>query len=158
MEEKPPASLALEKLGIPHRVFRHAGQVTSLEQAALERGQQAGQVVRSILFRAGEGEYVMVLVGGPAQVSWKALRKYLGKSRLSMATEEEVLSVTGYRIGTVAPFGLPRPLRIVIDASVLKQDEVSTGSGVRNVGIILKGLDLRKALQEAETAFLTEGN
>ncbi len=158
MTDQPPASLALEKLGIRHRVFRHAGQVTSLEQAAQERGQQPGQVVRSILFRIGGDEYVMVLVGGPAQVSWKALRKYLGKSRISMASEEEVLSVTGYRIGTVSPFGLPRPIRILIDESVLKQDEISTGSGTRNTGIILKSVDLGKAIGNAEMVSLIEAS
>ncbi len=157
MDETPPVSLALEKLGLPHRVFRHPGPVSSLEQAARERGQQPGQVVRSILFRIGEGEYVMVLVGGPAQISWKALRKFLGKSRLSMATEEEVWSVTGYQIGTVAPFGLPRPVRVLIDESVLKAEEISTGSGTRNVGIILKSADLRRALREAEIVNLVEG-
>ncbi len=157
MDEKPPVSLALEKLGVPHRVFRHPGPVSSLEQAARERQQQPGQVVRSILFRMGEGEYVMVLVGGPAQISWKALRKFLGKSRLSMATEEEVWAVTGYRIGTVAPFGLPQPIRVLIDESVLKAEEISTGSGTRNVGIILKSADLRRALQGAEIVRLIEG-
>lgn len=158
MTDQPPASLALEKLEIPHRVFIHTGQVTSLEQAARERGQQPDQVVRSILFRIGEGEYVMVLVGGPAQISWKALRKYLGKSRISMASEEEVLSVTSYQIGTVSPFGLPRPIQILIDESVLKNEEVSTGSGIRGVGIIMKSSDLRRALGDAEIVSLVKEN
>ena len=50
--EKPPVSIVLEKLGVPHSVFRHDNPVTSFEQAARERGQRASQVVRSILFRA----------------------------------------------------------------------------------------------------------
>ncbi len=158
MENQPPASLALEKLGIPHRIFQHAGQVTSLEQAAWERGQQPGQVVRSLLFRVGPADYVMVLVGGPAQVSWKALRRRLGKSRISMASETEVLAVTGYRTGTVSPFGLPRSLRILIDESVLRAEEISTGSGIRNTGIILKSADLRKALETGEVVSLIEPN
>jgi hypothetical protein len=44
-----PVTQALDKKGIPYRVFRHPGVVHSLEQAALERGQQPEQVVRSIL-------------------------------------------------------------------------------------------------------------
>ena len=123
MEQTPPVSLTLEKLGISHRVFRHTGQVTSLEQAAQERGQRPEQVVRSILFRIGEGEFIMALVAGPAQISWKKLRQHLGQSRLTMASEEEVLEVTGYRIGTVSPFGLPRPLKVLIDPSVLQEEE-----------------------------------
>ena len=118
--EQPPVSLALEKLGIPHRVFRHETPVTSLEQAARERNQKPEQVVRSILFRIGEDDFMMVLVAGPTQIPWKALRKHLGQSRLTMATEEEVLAVTGYRIGTVSPFGLPRQLKVLIEAGVMR--------------------------------------
>ena len=150
MENQPPVSIALEKLGIPHRVFRHAGQVTSLEQAAQERGQRPEQVVRSIVFRIGEGEFIMALVAGPAQISWKKLRQHLGQSRLTMASEDEVLEVTGYRIGTVSPFGLARPLKVLIDPSVLKEEEISIGSGIRNIGIILKSADLQRGLNDAE--------
>jgi Cys-tRNA(Pro)/Cys-tRNA(Cys) deacylase len=105
MTEQPPVSLALELLNIPHRVFVHPGPVDSLEQAARERGQRPEQVVRSILFRTAEDEYLMALVAGPAQISWKALRAFLGQSRLTMANEQEVLAVTGYPIGAVSPFG-----------------------------------------------------
>jgi len=156
MENAPPVSLALDKLGIPHTVFRHPGQVASLEQAARERDQRPGQVVRSILFRLAENEYLMVLVAGPAQISWKALRKLVGQSRLTLASEEEVLAVTGYRIGTVSPFDLPRPLRILIDESVMKEAEISLGSGMRNVGIILKSTDLHRALKDAELVSLVD--
>jgi len=114
--------------------------------------------VRSILFRIAEDEFVMALVAGPAQISWKILRKYLGRSRVSMATEDEVLAVTGYRIGTVGPFGLPNPLKVLIDASVMKEEEVSIGSGMRNTAIILKSSDLRQALKDANVVSLTENS
>ncbi len=156
MENQPPVGLALEQLGIPHRVFRHSGQVTSLEQAARERGQRPEQVVRSILFRLGEGEYLMALVAGPAQISWKRLRQHVGQSRLTMASEDEVLAVTGYRVGTVSPFGLPRPLKVLIDPGVLKEGEISIGSGTPNTGIILRSADLRRALQDAEVVQLLD--
>lgn len=149
--DKPPVSRALEALGIPHRIFRHTGPVTSLEQAASERGQTPGQVVRSILFRVGEDSFVMVLVAGPAQVSWPRLRAHLGQSRLTLASEAEVLQVTGYKVGAVSPLGLPRPIRILVDESVFGVEEISIGSGERNVTIILRTEELRKALKEAET-------
>ncbi len=147
---QPPVSKVLTALGIPHRVFRHLGTVSSLEQAASERGQVPGQVVRSLLFRLGEGKFVMVLAAGPGQISWPALRNYLGQSRLTLATEAEVLAVTGYRIGTVSPLGLPTPLRILADEQVFHPDEISLGSGERNVGIIINSADLRHALGEVE--------
>jgi len=156
MNNAPPTSLALEKLGIPHRVFQHAGQVNSFEQAASERGQKPSQVVRSILFRIGEDEFIMALVAGPAQISWKKLRQHLGQSRLTMASEAEVLEATGYRVGTVSPFGVKRPLKVLMDAGVMNEEEISIGSGVRNIAIILKSADLHRALANAEIIQLTE--
>ncbi len=154
MDQIPPVSIALEKLGIPHRIFRHENPVTSFEQAASERGQKPGQVVRSILFRVGEGEFIMALVAGPAQISWRILRRHLGQSRLTMATEEEVLEITGYCIGMVGPFGLPRPLKVLIDASILKEEEISIGSGMRNTAVIMKSADLQRALGNSDIIYL----
>jgi Cys-tRNA(Pro)/Cys-tRNA(Cys) deacylase len=162
--DKPPASIALDQLWIPHRLFYHEKPVTSFEQAASERGQRPEQIVRSILFQVRPGEYVMVLMAGRAQVDWRKLRQLVKRSRVRMATEEEVLEVTGYRIGTVSPFGVrnqarpefDRRLRVLLDASVLREEEVSLGSGVRNVAIIMKSEDVRKALGEVEIVELGE--
>ena len=156
MNETPPVSIALEKLGVPHKIFRHENPVTSFEQAANERGQRLSQVVRSILFRIAEDEFIMVLIAGSAQISWKALRKYLGRSRITMATEDEVFAVTGYRVGAVSPFGLPNQLKVLIDPSVTGEEEISIGSGMRNTAIILKSADLRHALKDADVVSLTE--
>jgi len=154
-QDSPPVSTALKAMDIPHQVFRHPGPVQSLEQAALERGQEPEQVIRSILFRVAKGEYIMALMAGPDQISWSALRKYLGQSRLTTAKREEVLQVTGYELGAVAPFGLPFPLRILVDESVLEQEEVSIGSGIRGTTIILSTPDLKTALgADAETVQL----
>lgn len=155
-KNQPPASVALDQLGAPHRLFFHEGIVTSFEQAARERGQRESQVVRSILFQTRPEEFVMVLVAGPAQVDWKKFRQLVGRSRVRMATEEEVLAITGYRVGTVSPFGLKNQVKVLIDMSVLKEDEVSIGSGVRNTAIIVSSADLRRALGDAEIVSLLE--
>jgi len=153
---KPPASLALDSLGIEHRIFLHEQPVTSFEQAASDRNQRPEQIVRSILFQIRPEEFLIVLMAGPAQIDWKSLRKYVGRSRIRMATEEEVLNVTGYRIGTVSPFGMKNQARVLIEASVLKEEEISIGSGVRNMAIIMKSEDLRKALAGSEIVSLAE--
>lgn len=150
MNQETPVTRALDALNVAYRLFHHSGPVHSLEQAAQERGQQPGQVVRSLLFRLGEGDFVMVLVAGPQQIAWPALRRYLGQSRLSTASTEELRRVTGYEVGAVAPFGLPTPLRILVDNSVLAQHEVSLGSGERGTAVILSTADLLRALGTAE--------
>jgi len=156
MDNKPPASLALDALGIEHRIFIHDKPVSSFEEAASHRNQRPGQIVRSILFNIRPEEYLMVLVAGPDQIDWKKLRQFVKRSRVRMATEEEVLEVTGYRIGTVSPFGVKKQVQVLIDASVLKENEISVGSGVRNMAIIMQSVDLRRALSTSEVVSLLE--
>ena len=88
----------------------------------------------------------MVLVAGPARVSWPRLRRYLQISRLTTASPDEVLQVTGYRPGSVSPFGLPQPLRLLADRSLLDSDMLSLGAGVPNAGVILAREDLLRTL------------
>ncbi len=156
MTDKPPASIALEQLGIPHRVFRHETPVTSFEQAAADRNQRPEQIVRSILFQRRPGEFVLALMAGPEQIDWRKLRAIVKRSRVRMATEEEVLVVTGYRVGAVSPFGMKNQARVLIDPSVLQEQEISIGSGVRNTAIIMKSEDLRRVLGNAEVVPLLE--
>jgi Cys-tRNA(Pro) deacylase len=158
VSEVPPVARALDELHVPYRLFVHAGPVHSLEQAARERNQLPDQVIRSIVFRVGKDEFLMALMAGDRQIAWPALRRYLGQSRLTMATEDEVRRVTGYERGAVAPFGLPRPMRILVDESVFTHDEISLGSGVRGTAVIITSSDLRRALGDVEVIDLSGGS
>ena len=99
--EQTPVSAFLTEIGIPHEEFHHSTEIRSLEQAARERNQSPQQVIRSILFRVQEGIFVMVLMPGGSQVSWRSLRQYIGRSRVTMATVEEVREITRYELGAV---------------------------------------------------------
>lgn len=149
-DETTPVGRALAASQVPFRLFHHNGPIESLEHAAQARGQQPEQVVRSILFRLGENEFVMVLTSGSDQISWPHLRKFLGVSRLSLASRAELLEQTGYEPGAAAPFGTPNPLRVLLDERVLAQDEVSIGSGVRGTAVILAVPDLVSALGDVQ--------
>jgi Cys-tRNA(Pro) deacylase len=145
-----PVTQALDRLDIPFRVFVHPGPIKSLEQAAQERGQQPEQIIRSLLFRLSQDDFVLALVAGPQQIDWKKLRRYLGQKRLTTASESEVLRLTGYPRGAVSPFGLPQPLRILADPNIFIPEEISIGSGVRGTTIILASSDLQSALHDVE--------
>ena len=142
-----PATEYLNLKSVPFSTFHHAGKVKSVEQAAAERGQKPDQVVRSILFRIAKSDFALVLMPGPNQISWKTLRSYLGRARLTMASPEEVLEITGYPIGAVCPFGLKTVLPILVDKSIQEQDVVSLGSGQHSTALIMKTNDLLNALQ-----------
>jgi prolyl-tRNA editing enzyme YbaK/EbsC (Cys-tRNA(Pro) deacylase) len=94
-----------------------------------------------------DGAFVLVLMPGDEKLNWAKLRKHLGVSRMTTASSEEVLEVTGYETGGVSPFGLPLPLRLLADRRIMIYDEISIGAGVRNAGVILKSKDLLNALE-----------
>lgn len=145
-----PVTRCLDHMGIPYRFFRHTGEVHSLEQAAFERGQRPEQIIRSIVFRLSHGGFVMVLVAGEKQISWQALRHYLGTSRISMATEAEVLEVTGYPLGAVSPYGTKQSLRVLADKGVFAESEISIGSGLRYTTVIMRREDFIRSLAAVE--------
>jgi len=157
MKNQPPVSRYLEKEGIPHRVFHHETPIRSMQAAADARDQDINQLIRSIVFRTAKEEFILVMVAGPSQLSWSALRAHLGQSRMTMASKDEALRVTGYPIGTVAPFGLARPLRLLADENVFNHEEVSFGSGQRDTAIIMAMEDFRSALGAVEIGAFVDG-
>ena len=76
---------AVRELGLEHEVRRH-GPVRSLTEAAAARGVEPADVVKTIVVRRGEGDYLFVLVPGNRAVAWPKLRSLLGVSRLSIRT------------------------------------------------------------------------
>ncbi len=150
MRKIPPVSLALNALKAPHQVFYHEKPFKTMAEAAEARKQDIYQLIRSILFRVGKDDFILVMIAGPTRLSWSALRAYLGQSRMTMATKPEVKSVTGYPIGTVAPIGLARPLRLLADRSVFIPEEVSFGSGEHGMAIIMKTEAFKNVLGEVE--------
>jgi Cys-tRNA(Pro)/Cys-tRNA(Cys) deacylase len=131
--------------------------VTSLQQEARERGQRPQQVVRSIAFRLAQDVFIMALVAGRPQISWRRLRRYRGVRRLTMATEDEVLRVTGLQIGTVGPFGLRGPLRVLIADRLPHLGQRLIGSGLEGTAIILDAADVLKAWRNPDAVNLTNG-
>ena len=110
-----PATRAIAVTDLAHTVVEY-GRAHSVEEAAEMRGVPLASVVKSIVVRRGEGDYLMVLVPGDRIIDWGKLRKVVGVSRMSLAPAEEALAVTGYRPGTITPFGsqaqLPQQTRI----------------------------------------------
>jgi len=68
---------------IEHTVVRH-GKVGSLEEAAELRGVPASAVIKTMVVRRGDGDYVFVLVPGDRVIDWSKLRSHIGVRRLSI--------------------------------------------------------------------------
>ena len=157
-EHQPPdgetrALAALEASGLRYRLTRH-GPVRSLEEAAAARRMAPERLIKTIVVRRGDDDYLFVLVPGRRTISWPKLRALLEVSRLSMPDAAVARAVTGYERGTITPFGSLRPWPVVADARVAGHP-VSIGAGAHGVAATVDGSQLTRALG-ATVADVTE--
>lgn len=137
------ALAALDASGIPYAVVRH-GPVASLAEAASARGVEPSQIVKTLVVRRDDENYLFVLVPGDRQISWPKLREHLGVSRLSMPDANTAREVTGYERGTITPFGSLRAWPVIADVHVL--GVVSIGAGAQGVSVTVEASDLIAAV------------
>jgi Cys-tRNA(Pro) deacylase len=138
------ALAALDATGIAYRVVRH-GRVSSLAEAAAARGVEPPALLKSIVVRRADDDFLFVLVPGDREISWPKLRALLGLNRISMPDAQTALAVTGYERGTITPFGSTRAWPVIADASVLGH-EISLGAGAHGVGVVAAADDVVRAL------------
>jgi Cys-tRNA(Pro) deacylase len=144
-KEESAAIAATALLGVEHRVVR-TGPAGSAEEAAQLQGIPLGALLRTIVVRRGEDDYLFVLVPAGRRFDWPKLRAHLGVTRLSLPDADEAQRVTGYVRYTITPFGSTRAWPVLIDAAVMAQSVVSIGGGVRGVNIHLAPETLMAAL------------
>ena len=141
MDDETPGIRAATAAGIPFRVVRTMPARDAEESARLQ-GIALGQLLRTIVVRRGDDDYLLVLVPGGRRFDWPRLRAYLGVSRLSLPDQQEAEAVTGYPRGAITPFGATRTWPIIADASILGHDLVAIGGGRRGINLHLRPDDL----------------
>jgi Cys-tRNA(Pro)/Cys-tRNA(Cys) deacylase len=146
--DESPALAAASALGVEHQVVR-TGPANSAEEAAELQGIPLGALLRTIVVRRGEDDYLFVLVPAGRRFDWPKLRAHLGVTRLSLPDADEAKRVTGYVRYTITPLGSTRAWPVLADAAIMEQPIVSIGGGVRGVNIHLAPAALVAALEAA---------
>lgn len=149
-ERVSPALRAAEASGVPHRIVvtTPAG---SAEESAQLQGIPLGALLRTIVVRRGDDDFVFILVPAGRRFDWPLLRRHLGVKRLSLPDADEALAVTGYVRYTITPFGSTRAWPVILDRAALDHGVVSVGGGVRGSNLHFAPGDLVRAL-DAEIA------
>jgi Cys-tRNA(Pro) deacylase len=147
------ALAAIEATGIGFTVTTH-GHVSSLEEAAAARGLEPAALIKSLVVRRGDDDYVFILVPGDRTISWPKLRALLGVSRMSMPDADTAFAATGYKRGTITPFGSTTPWPVIADERLLGR-AVSIGGGASGTAFTADGSALADALA-AQVADVTD--
>ena len=138
------ATRALAAAGVEFRVVRTT-PATSAEESAEMQAIPLGSLLRTLVVRRGEDDFLFVLVPGGRRFDWPKLRAHLGVKRLSMPDADEARAVTGYERGAITPFGATRAWPVILDATALEVDTVAIGGGARGVNIHVAPHDLVRA-------------
>jgi Cys-tRNA(Pro) deacylase len=149
-----PAIAAIEAAGVAHSLVR-TESAGSAEEAAQLQGIPLAALLRTIVVRRGDDDYVFVLVPAGRRFDWPKLRAHLGVSRLSLPDADEARDVTGYERYTITPFGATRAWPVIADAAILGEPVVSIGGGARGVNLHLAPADLVAAL-DADVVDVTQ--
>lgn len=154
MTDSTPAIDAIAAAGIPFEVVR-TERAHSAEESAGLQAIPLGALLRTIVVRRGDDDFVFVLVPGGRRFDWPKLRAHLGVKRLSLPDAEEARAATGYERGAITPFGATRAWPVIADASIATLDRVAIGGGAHGVNLHLAPADLVAALG-AEVVDVTE--
>lgn len=148
------ALTSLEGSGLSFEVVR-TERARSAEESASLQGISLNRLLRTIVLRKGEDDYLFVLVPGGRAIDWPKLRAHLGVSRLSLPDQAEAEAVTGYPRGAITPFGSSRAWPVVADSSIAGAGTVAIGGGGHGVNLHVDADDLVGYLK-AEVADVTK--
>jgi Cys-tRNA(Pro)/Cys-tRNA(Cys) deacylase len=144
-DDLPPGARAADALGLAYELRSVAG-VRSAEEAAAATGVAPHQLLKTLVVRRAEDDFLLVLVPGPRSIDWPRLRAHLGVSRLSLPDADAARDATGYERGTITPLGATRAWPVIADAGIAGSGTVTIGSGRRGTALLTDADALLAAL------------
>lgn len=126
----------LNSQGIKYEVTEHEPVYTS-EQAASVRSEPVNVGAKSLLLKA-DNDFVLAVLPGGKRLSSKKVKDNLKSKNLRFATPQEVEDIMGCKIGACYPLGRIIGVKMVVDNTLLENDEISFNPGLHDKTIKLK--------------------
>jgi len=95
--------------------------------AAEAHGVEPGRIAKTLAFRLGNGEVILLVARGDARIDNRKFKDGFGKGKMLPA--DDVVELTGHPVGGVCPFGLANELPVYLDRSLQAFDEVLPAAG-----------------------------
>ena len=137
----------LSERGAPFKTFEHAPARTSEEAAALRPEYTLGQGAKAMIVRVktnAEKFFAMLVLPADRKFDIAAVKEFFGAKDIRLATEQEVLDVTGgVQIGGVPPLGNLFGMPVVADPTLFENDEIIFNAGDRCFSVAMRSADYR---------------
>jgi Cys-tRNA(Pro) deacylase len=99
--------------------------------AAASLNCEVGAIVKSLLLRTDDS-FILCLVSGDKRCSLNKIKKMINKKDVSMANADQVKSQTGFSIGGVSPIAHLEKIKILVDSSLSRYENVYAAAGHPN--------------------------
>lgn len=108
----------------------------SIVDVAAFLGLSTDRTIKALVYMSDAGESVMACLRGDHDLNEIKLKNCLGWDDIRMATEEEILSVTGSPVGFIGPHGLKRKITVIADLAVQGMANAAIGANEMDVHFI----------------------
>jgi Cys-tRNA(Pro)/Cys-tRNA(Cys) deacylase len=125
----------------------------SLEEAAGLLGLPTSSVVKTLVVKRHDGDFLFALVPGDRQISWGKLRGIVGVNKLKLPEASVALEATGYERGTIVPLGSTTAWPVYADSRIAGR--IALGAGEHGVSAMVDAEQLIRGL-DATVADITD--
>ena len=134
----------LDQHGAHYRVIEHAPEGRT-EIVSPLRGNALSQAAKCIILMVKLGKkvtkYVLAVVPGDARVDLNAVKALLGGTYISFASPDIAERLGGSVAGTILPFSFSPELELIVDPTLLENDEIYFNAARLDRSLALKTAD-----------------
>jgi len=138
---------AVEQLGVPYEVMEIDPEFADTAAFCQRYGYPPGRSCNTIIVASKKEpkRYVACVVLASTRLDVnKCVTRLMGVSKASFASAEEMIALTGMRVGGVTPFALPTGLPLYVDERIMRLDWVVLGGGGRGTKVKISPEVFRK--------------
>ncbi len=114
-------------------IIELATSTATVALAAQAHGVEPGQIAKTLAFRVGDRN-VLLVARGDARIDNKKIKLALG-SKAKMLDADTVVALTSHPVGGVCPFGLATDLPVYCDVSLKDFAEVMPAAGATHTAV-----------------------
>jgi prolyl-tRNA synthetase len=120
--------LGLQKTATP--------DMKSIADVAAFLGLATDRTIKALVYSSTTGEHVMAILRGDHELNEIKLKNCLGWDEIEMATEEEILAITGSPVGFLGPMGLKEKVTVIADLALRAMANAVIGANEKDMHYI----------------------
>ncbi|HEX8037484.1 MAG TPA: YbaK/EbsC family protein [Ktedonobacterales bacterium] len=134
----------LDEHGVQYRLIDHAPEGRT-EIVSPMRGNALSQAAKCIVLMMKIGKkttrYILAVVPGDARVDLQAVKQLLGGTYVAFASTDIAERLAGSVAGTILPFSFNEELELVVDPSLLENEEMYFNAARLDRSMVLRTRD-----------------